>query len=142
MKLTNVDTGLLKELGEFLASRTYLGMLADETQKMISEFLFLDKENDKESNRKEPIGDIFAELYCNLQLAGITPEIIRSVVQNVYQVITKSTLIIPSDAIRDRYINGKMVPEDAILHMSCLLRLYITQYNNFVRIKMEKENEK
>lgn len=117
-------------------------MVSEETQSSITKFLFEADSAQTEENRREPLGDFFAELYCNLELVGISEEIMKSIVKNVYQVITESKIIIPDTGVRDRYLNNRKMTDDKFLIISCLIRLYITQYNNFVKFKMEKENEK
>lgn len=127
-------------------------MIAEETQKKLSDFLFATKDtsavdqNENTSNPREPLRDFFMELYCNLELVGITSDIMRSVVKNVYQAIITSTVIIPNHEIKSKYVASNKIPNeetsDVFLVVSCLLRLYITQFNNFVKNKMEKEHEK
>lgn len=127
-------------------------MIAEETQKKLSDFLFASKDtsvvdqNENTSNPREPLRDFFMELYCNLELVGITPDIMRSVVKNVYQAIITSTAIIPNHEVKSKYVTSNKIPNeetfDVFLVVSCLIRLYITQFNNFVKNKMEKEHEK
>lgn len=139
IKMSSVETSLLVELGDFLGSRTLAGMLSQETQTKLSDFLFVSND-DLDYNRKEPILDFLLELYCNLELAGLDYDAIQSITRCIYQALTDSKVTIPIQEIRSRYIDGKTYPADVFLNLCCLIRLYIARFNNFVNLKSEREN--